>query len=124
MISVEYASRLLILSMRKASEIQSKTAITSRIINSFMFLLRSLAGIKNNTFSPYPSKKIINSNIQNFIIRIRLMAELGSEKEILGRDLKRYFSLLPNVHILILIAPMNSIKSIYCVISSTHYCTH
>jgi hypothetical protein len=89
-----------------------------------MFLLRSLAGIKNNTFSPYPSKKIINSNIQNFIIRIRLMAELGSEKEILGRDLKRYFSLLPNVHILILIAPMNSIKSIYCVISSTHYCTH
>lgn len=52
------------------------------------------------------------------------MAELGSENEILGRSLKRYFSFLPNVYILILIAPMNSIKSIYCVISSTHYCTH
>ncbi|WP_205733451.1 hypothetical protein, partial [Enterobacter sp. HN503E2II] len=52
MISVEYASRLLTLSMRKANGIQSKIAITSRIINSFMFLLRSLAGIKNDTFSP------------------------------------------------------------------------
>ena len=41
------------------------------------------------------------------------MAELGSENEILGRSLKRYFSFLPNANIVILIAPMNSIKSIF-----------
>lgn len=41
------------------------------------------------------------------------MAELGSENEILGRSLKRYFSFLPNANIVILIASMNSVKSIF-----------